>query len=555
MKDKHTRAALALVGALALSPEGIAQEQHRHEHGDVEKLGSVDFAVSCRLDAQASFGRAVALLHSFWYDEAEKAFRSVAAADPSCAMAHWGVAMSLFHPIWAAANPSAAPSPSEFERARAALGKAKTIGARTDRERDYIAAVDAFYAVPGSGEYMTRARAFEDAMEHVYRRHEKDREAGIFYALALLGNAPPTDKTYAKQKQAAQILNGLLPEAPQHPGIAHYLIHSFDYPQLAELALPAARAYSKIAASSPHALHMPSHIFTRLALWDDSIESNLGSAEMARRHVQKMQGAEVASFDQLHALDYLEYAYLQQAGDGAAKRVLDELAGVDKLDAPNFAAAYALAAVPARYALERRQWRDAATLGVSPTSFPWSKFPYAEAITHFARALGGTRSGDGQTARAATARLAQIHQGLLEAKDAYWASQVEVQMQAGAAWIEHAEGKRDEALRLMRSAARLEDATEKHPVTPGSVLPARELLGDLLLELGDSAGALREYEASLQTTPGRFNSLAGASRAAERIGDRSKARAYFTKLEALCAKGDGSRPELLSLRAAFPADR
>ena len=544
-------ATLCLLGPATAAPAAAQEPAHEHHSGEAEKLGRVDFAVSCSPAAQERFGRAVALLHSFWYDEAEKAFAEVTRLDPSCAMGDWGVAMSLFHPIWAAANPAGAPSPAELERGRTAAAKARAAGGKTSRERDYIAAVSAFYAAPGTGDYPVRAMTFENAMQGVHSRNPKDREAGIFYALALLGNAPPTDKTYARQKQAAEILNRLLPDAPEHPGIAHYLIHSFDYPRLAELALPAARAYSKIAAASPHALHMPSHIFTRLGLWEDSIQSNLASAETAKRHVRATQGSDYASFDQLHALDYLEYAYLQQARDVEARRALDEVAGVEKLDAPNFAAAYALAAVPARYALERRQWKEATALTVRPAGFPWAKFSYAEALIHFARAIGGARGGDVATAKDALAKLEAIHAGRVEAKDLYWAGQVEIQKLAAGAWIAQAEGRSDEALKLMRAAADLEDATDKHPVTPGQVLPARELLGDLLLEQGRAPEALKEYEVSLQTAPGRFNSLLGAVGAAEKAGQDGKARELYARLEALCARSDGSRPELLGLRARY----
>ena len=539
------RVSLPLLAALALAGAAVSDEdhsQHRHGSGEPEKLGRVAFPVSCNEAAGETFGRAVALLHSFWYGEAEKAFTDVTGLDPSCVMGHWGVAMSNFHPIWAP------PTPAEFERGRAAVARAQAAPAKTDRERDYIAAVAAFYE-DGGGDFSSRKLAYEKAMEGVHQRHPEDREAAIFYALALLGTAPPTDKTYTKQKKAAEILNTILPSAPEHPGVAHYLIHSFDYPALAELALPAAHAYSKIAASSPHALHMPSHIFTRLALWDDSIQSNIASATTAERYVEKtMPGA--ASFDELHALDYLAYAYLQQARDDKAKEVMGKITAVERLDLPNFAAAYALAAVPARYALERRQWKEAAALTVRPASFPWPGYPYAEAITQFARAIGGARAGDLEAARDGLARLASIQKGLADDKNVYWASQVEIQRLAGEAWIAFVEGRRDEALRLMRASADLEDATDKHPVTPGSVLPARELLADMLLEAGQPAAALAEYEASLQTAPGRFNSLVGAVRAAEAAGDKARAREAYAKLEALCAKSDGARPELAVLRAS-----
>jgi hypothetical protein len=538
------RDCLFLALALSLTVSAYGDEgQHVHE-GEAEKLGTVVFPVSCNAAAQEKFGRAVALIHSFWYDEAEKAFGEVATQDPSCAMAYWGIAMSNFHPIWAP------PTPAELQRGQAAVARAESLAAPTDRERDYIAAISAFYKDAGARDHATRKLAFETAMEQVHVKNPKDREAAIFYALALLGAAPPNDKTYAKQKKAGAILNEVLPGAEDHPGVAHYLIHSFDYPQLAEIGLPAAKVYAKIAASSPHALHMPSHIFTRLAMWDDSITSNIASRDTAFRHVEKTKPG-YASFDQLHALDYLAYAYLQQARDGDARRVLDEVAAVEKLDQPNFAAAYALAAVPARYTLERRDWNAAAGLTVRPAGFPWDKYLYAEALLHFARAVGGARGGSLAPARDGLARLTQIKKALLDANDSYWAGQVEIQRLAAEGWIARAEGRTDEARRLLRAAADLEDTTDKHPVTPGSVLPAREMLADLLLDLGEPAAALREYETSLATVPGRFNSLAGGVRAAEKAGDTRKAAELFGRLQTLSAKADGSRPELAALRTAY----
>jgi hypothetical protein len=540
-EEVHMGPTIALLFALAaaLAAPAAADEGHTHHAGEAEKLGAVDFPVTCNKAARAGFGRAVALLHSFWYDEAERAFGALAQADPSCAMAHWGVAMSNYHPLWAA------PTPAEFERGRAAAGKAQALPVKTPRERDYVAAVAAFYE--GEPEYPARKAAFEKAMERVFVSNPDDREAAIFYALALLGTAPPTDKSYAKQRRAGEILNRILAEAPEHPGLAHYLIHSFDYPELADQGLAAARVYSKIAASSPHALHMPSHIFTRLALWDDSIDSNLASATTAKRHVEKTRPGH-ASFDQLHALDYLAYAYLQQARDGEAKAALDEAFAQDKFDLANFAAAYALAAIPARYALERRQWAESAALTVRPASIPWDKYPFAEALVHFARAVGGARSGDLATARAARTRLAELHSERVAAKDGYWASQVAIQERAAGAWIILAEGRREEAVTLMRSAADLEDMTEKHPVTPGALLPAREQLAEMLVEMGQAADALAEYQASLRTSPGRFLSLAGAVRAARAAGEESEATELLAKLEALCAKSDGQRAELRALR-------
>jgi hypothetical protein len=366
--------------------------------------------------------------------------------------------------------------------------------------------------------------------------------------VSLLGTASPGDKTYATEKKAAAILNAILPQAPEHPGVAHYLIHSFDYPSLAELALPAARSYAKIAPSSPHALHMPSHIFTRLALWDESIQSNLACRAAARERMARLHPG-TTSFEDLHAQDYLAYAYLQGGQDAKARAVRDEVNAAQTFDQQQFGAAYALTAVPARYALERRQWAEAAALTVRPAGFPWSKFAWAEAITWFARGVGAGRSGDVAAAREAVGKLAALQKGLAEAKSGYWAGQVEIQRIAAAAWLAHAEKKDEEALGLLRSAADLEDATDKHPVTPGSILPAREMLADLLLELDRPADSLKEYEASLKVAPGRFNGVFGAARAAEKAGERDKARALYAQLVELGKAADPPRAELRAARA------
>jgi tetratricopeptide (TPR) repeat protein len=528
-------AALALAFAPGL---GMAQQDHDHAHAVPGKLGTVQFTTSCRPEAQAAFTRGLALLHSFAYEQAEKAFSDAASKDASCAMAQWGIAMSHFHPIW---EP---PSDGEFAAGRAAAQKAATLKAAGGNERDFIAATGAFYRGEGVP-YPQRIAAWERAMADVAKRHPQDHEAAIFHALAILGvayNAPP-DKTYAWQKQAAEILNGLLPLLPDHPGIAHYMIHSFDYPELAQLALPAARAYAKIAPAAPHALHMPSHIFTRLGMWQESITSNLASATSAQAVVAKSHPGATA-YDALHAWDYLEYAYLQMGRDAQAQAVAEEVARVRSFDVPQFAAAYALAAVPARYALERRAWKDAAALTPRPASFPWGTYPYAEAIVHFARAVGGARSGDLATARQAVAKLEAIRTGLQGKPGFDWSTQVEIQRRAAAGWVARAEGKNDQALSLMKSAADLEDSTDKHPVTPGSVLPAREQYADLLSDLGQPAKALPEYEASLRTAPARLNSYYGAARAAGAANDKEKGRLYHVRLAALCGGKPPARAAL-----------
>lgn len=520
----------AILAVLIGSVSGFAQETHPHKHELSEKLGRVNFATSCAKPAQQKFNRAVALLHSFWYDEAEKAFNDVVQTDPKCTMGYWGVAMSLYHPLWAP------PLSVELQRAAAAMEKANATAAPTQRERDYVAAIASFYRDADKVDHRTRSLAYEKAMEQIFARYPQDREAGVFYALALLGTAPPTDKTYANQKKAAGILNKVLAAEPKHPGVAHYIIHSFDYPALADLAVAAARSYSKIAPDSPHALHMPSHIFIRLGLWPESIESNLASAAAGRKHASPK--------DEIHAIDYLAYAYLQTAQDGKAKELNDAVYAMSKIDAQIFQVAYALAAIPARYTLERRQWAEAAALKVPVEGFPWNKFAYAEANIYFARGLGASRSGDTAAASAALERLTAMQKSLAEAKEVYWATQVEIQRGAAAAWLAYAQGKHDEALTLMRTAAELEDTTDKHPVTPGPVVPARELLAELLLEMKRPADALKEFEADLVVSPNRFNALYGAAKAAELSGDKNKASMFYAKLTTLGERGDGSRPEL-----------
>ena len=527
--------------AVAVSASVHAQEQHQHqhEHGAHEELGKVNFQVSCSPAAQKQFNRADALLHSFGYEQADNAFSEVLTADPGCVMAYWGIAMSQYHPIWAP------PTPAELKKGLAAIEKTRSMAVKSDRERDYLAAIETFYKDHDKIDHAARTMAYERAMEKVFARYSDDNEAAIFYALSLLGTASsrPVDKTFSRQKRAVEILNNILSREPSHPGVAHYIIHSYDYPQLASLALPAARSYAKIAPSSPHALHMPTHIFTRLGLWQESIQSNITSADAAKRLVA-MTHPGSGSFDQLHAMDYLAYGYLQGGQDQKAKQVLDELKTIDKLDDNVIAAAYSFAAVPARYAIERGRWSDAAKLTLYPGSFPWNRFPQAEAITYYARALGSARSGDPTAARKDVERLEALRKTLLASKDPYWPTQVEIQRVTAEAWIARAESRNEDAVRIMRSAAELEDSTDKHPVTPGAIQPAHELLGDLLLELGRPSEAFKEYEVSLQSSPNRFKGLYGAGRAAELAGDQAKAREFYLKLVAVCEKADGGRPEL-----------
>jgi len=470
-----------------------------------------------------------------------KAFTAVTESDPNCAMGYWGIGMSMYYPLW---QP---PSAATLQKGWATVEKAKAAGAKTQRERDYIAAIEAFYKDADKLDHRTRAVAYEKAMERVYARNPRDNEAAVFYALALDSTADPSDKTYANQLKAAAILEKVYREEPNHPGVAHYLIHSYDYPPLANRALVPARSYAKIAPSVPHAQHMPSHIFTRLGLWDESIQSNGVSAAASREYARK-SGWEGAWPEQLHAMDYLAYAYLRTGQDQKAQGVFDELSSIRNAEPENFAAAYAFAAIPARVALERHRWSEAAALAPHPAEFPWKRFQWGEAITSFARALGAARSGDAATARQEADKLQALRDSLVQTKNAYWADQVEIQRRAALGWVAWAEGKNEDALRLMRSAADLEDGTEKHPVTPGAILPARELLGEMLLELKQPAQAVREFETSMGREPNRYNGTYGAARAAELSGDLSKAKTFYAKLVTLCDKADTQRPELQQAR-------
>jgi tetratricopeptide (TPR) repeat protein len=418
-----------------------------------------------------------------------------------------------------------------------------------ERETAFVEALETFYKNEVQ-DYPSRAQAYEEAMAKVYARFPRDNEARVFYALSLLGTAQslPADKTFVREKKAAVILNEVLSEEPNHPGVAHYLIHAYDSPALANLALTAARTYAKIAPDVPHALHMPSHIFIRLGLWQEAINSNLESEAAAKEYARKMKMAGVWD-QQLHAMDYLAYAYLQLAMDDKAKGVLDDLNEILKASQENLIAAYTFAAVPARYAIERRRWSEAATLELRPQEFAWDRLPWAKAIVYFARGIGAARQGDIPGARAAVAQLEKCKNDLKGAKGYDWVTQIEIQRTSVAAWLARAERDERQALELMRSAADLEDRTDKHPVTPGAIVPARELLGDLLLEMGQPGEAIKEFEASLRSTPNRFNGLYGAARSAELAGNQEKAKEYYVRLLALCEGHCTQRTELEKAKA------
>jgi tetratricopeptide (TPR) repeat protein len=504
--------------------------------------GEVNFQISCGPAVQKPFKEAVWTLHSFWYPEALKGFTAVTEAEPGCAMGYWGIAMSHWYPLWFPPSPAALKSGAE------AVEKAVAAGPKTEREKDYIAAIAAFYRDSDKLDHQTRAVAYEKAMEQVYLRYPEDREAAVFYGLALNASALPTDKTYANKRKAAEILNKVWAEQPNHPGVVHYLIHSDDSPQFAAAGLDAAICYSKIAPDVPHALHMPSHIFTRLGMWQQSIDSNHAAHAAAVAYVRKTLGPESFDSETVHTMDYLEYAYLQTAQDRGAKEVVDELTSFRQSAAPNLPTAYAVAAIPVRYALERRDWPAAAALSEPAIGFPLERFPWAEAMIAYARALGDARTGNIAGAEAEIGRLQSL-EDKLKGNDTYWANQVEVQRLAAAGILAHVQGDDKKAVALVRAAADLDATMDKHPATPSSVLPARELLADLLLELNQPAAALVEYRAMLSTDPNRFRSLLGEARAAKQTGDSATAHDAYRKLVALSKPVSPARPELAEARS------
>jgi tetratricopeptide (TPR) repeat protein len=506
------------------------------------KSSEVDFPISCGAPAQKKFNQAVWILHSFWYDEAVKAFTAVTATEPDCAMGYWGVAMSHWYPLWYPPNAAALKAGSE------AVDKAMAAKQKTDRESDYIAAIAAFYRDNDKIDHRTRAVAYEKAMEQVHLRYPDDREAGVFYSLALVATAPPTDKTYANQKKAKAILDKVNAEVPNHPGVAHYLIHANDSPAMAEDGLAAALCYADIAPAVPHALHMPSHIFTRLGMWRQSIDANRAAEAASLAYVREELGPDAFDGETVHTMDYMEYAYLQVGQDRDAKRVVDELMTFGRAKGPNLPMAYAIAAMPARYALERRNWSEAAALTPPSMPFPWERFPWAEAMISFTRALGAAHTGDTAATEVEIAKLQALKQKLDQNKDDYWAKQVEVQRLAASGILAHARGNDKQAVELLRAAADLDASMDKHPATPAEVVPARELLADLLLELNDPAAALKEYQQTVSAERNRFRSILGIARAAKQTGDTAKAREAYGKLISL-ASADSDRPELAEAKA------
>ena len=516
--------AATIASTLALA---AAVPMHAQENAD-QRLGTVHFETSCNDVAQRRFDRGMRYQHSFWYRASKEIFEATLQADPTCGIASWGIALGLLD------NPHNPIPEKNLPLGLAAIQKAKEVGAKTERERDYIDAMALMYTDYDKLTHVQRIDAYLNAMEKLTTKYPNDDEAQIFYAITLNTSASPTDKTYAQQLKGAAILEPIFKRQPHHPGVAHYLIHLYDYPAIADKGIDAARRYAQIAPAAPHALHMPSHIFTRVGFWNDSIKSNLASAKAAKTDKE---------YDsQLHAEDYLVYAYLQLGEDKSADGIIKDMTAAPPSD--GFGAAFALAASPARYMIERGDWQGAANLPVRQT-----KFPQARAITHFARALGAARSGNPDAAKTEIAALADLRDKLMAAKVADWPIAVDIQRQIATAWMLHAEGKYDEALYAMSAAADAEDKIDKHPVTPGWIAPARELYGAMLLDRGKPKEALTAFEATIARERNRFDAYVGAAKAADALGEKAKEKEFYEKLVELTAGLQPERQVLADARA------
>jgi hypothetical protein len=536
-------AALAVALSLGVAASATAQD---HDHGAAAagQLGTIQFDTTCASAASPAFNRAVALLHSFEFGRAADGFRDTLRLDPSCAMAEWGIAMAAW------GNPFAVGvrSPAIVQQGREAIARARALKASTGRERAYVDAAARLYDAAPAADQNARLLAYRNAMASLAAAYPADSEASIFHALAIaeLAAATPPDPTYAEPLKAGAILETLFAAQPNHPGLAHYIIHSYDYPALADRALEAARRYARIAPDSPHAHHMPSHTFTRVGYWQESIDANVAAGDVARR--QGIVGEE------LHAMDYRAYAYLQTGQDAKARElvtalpgVVSRLSGAVQGSAPLAAAYFAIAAIPARYAVERGAWEEAQHLVPAHTDYP-----FTDALTHLVRALGAARSGNTAVAAASLAALQDITTELAKRGEAYWAEQTAIAHREATAWLALAEGHTSAALEAMRAAAAMEDRTEKSAMTPGPLAPARELLGEMLLQLKQPAAALTEFEATLKKEPNRFRALYGAATSAALANDRAKARGYYGQIAKLCAHGDTpGRPELEEARRAL----
>lgn len=531
---KHLKSFFLLCGLIIIIPfHYIIAQGHHNQHG------KVSFKTSCSEAAQKNINSGLTLLHHMMYEQAEQEFSAAVQTNPDCAMANWGIAMSYIHPLW-----GERPTDADLQKGETVLTEAKLNKDLTDRETAYINALSPFYDNWENTSYPDQLKALETGFNQLHRSYPDDVDAAAFYALSRLATAPKTDKTFANQKEAGKLLGKLYEENPEHPGLFHYIIHAYDNPVLAKQALEVAKAYDKIAPDVPHALHMPSHIIVRLGYWPDAVSWNLRSGDAALRQPVE----DKTSMHYAHALDYIIYSYLQQGQDNKAQEVVNSINKVSDFQ-PAFASAYALAAVPARYYLERGDWSEAAKLTVRPQeSFPWEKYPGAEALTHFARGIGAARAGNLKDANASVAALERMHAQLEKSGDVYWAAQAAAQRKSVEAWMAYSNGSKEQALKLMREAADQEDALDKHPVTPGAILPARELLGDMLLLTNKPKEAVIAYESCLEVSPKRHNSLFGAARSAESIRDKKKAQQYYGTLNEITRESDADRPSIKQTR-------
>jgi hypothetical protein len=528
------------VAFLIFTPSRVeCAPQHDHASELPDRMGTVHFDTSCSPAVRNEFNQAVATLYSFGYPKSAQIFADVLKTDPSCSMAEWGIAMSRYRQLW---DP---PTKDDLRIGLEAAQAGLSMGPKTQRERDYLGAIQGFYQNAGSESHSIRAKRYETAMESLHNRYPQDSEAAIFYALSLIANASPKDKSYANQKKATLILAPIMLQQPQHPGVAHYIIHADDNPVLAPLALDAAKQYSQIAPDSPHALHMPSHIFTRLGLWDDSVASNLASAASARK--EKLAG------DELHARDYLVYAYLQTGRITEARKLTEQLPVVEPGDGSRSAGQYARAAIPARYWIERQEWDAAAALPLPPPTSPGDAYAATQATLYFARALGASRLGDTKAAQAAMQPLLSLREALAQSDNGN-ADQVSIQLKIVSAWIKWAEGGHDAAVEEMRTAAAMEDATEKSPVSPGSIAPALEMLGDMLLLEKQPELALAAYDLVLKSSPGRLRAEYGAAVSAQDAGLQATAEQHYRRLLTNCSHADSDLPELKQANHFFGKD-
>ncbi len=502
-----------------------------------DQFGNVSFALSCSFETRETFDLAVSLLHSFEYEEAEKAFVQVIDADPNCAMAYWGVAMSITHSLWYQSDLSYLEKGSKLLEIANALPTG-------EREKDYLDAITTYYKDWDTQDNQTRAKLYEKKMEEIYNKYKDDTEAAIFYALALRAAADNTDKSYSNQKKSGDILEKLFVEQPNHPGIAHYIIHNYDYPELAHLALPTARRYAEIAPASSHAQHMPSHIFTRLGLWDESIESNINSANSARCYAEASNMVGHWS-NELHAMGYLVYAYLQKGDNKKANEQYELMKTMYKVYPSNiFAIAYPFAAIPSRIALENKQWDIAANLELHDTELKWEDFPWQKALHHFGRAVGAAHLKNFSSVEKELGILKSLRQKVIENGNQSFAKQIMVQITITQGLLNYFSGEENKGIALLKEAVELEDVVGKHGITPGKLIPAREFLAEVLLDLNKSNDALAIYEENLKGHPNRFNGIYGAAIAAKQAGDQEKARLYFEQLIELAKNSNSDRSEL-----------